>query len=379
MALYNKHRPRNLGEVCGQDCVKTILASQIDRNDLSNAYLFTGPAGVGKTTVARILAAMINCSTGQTKDPPPDDPFVQSILSGRSQMDILDMDAASKRGIDDAKQIREVISCPPIEMRKRICIIDECHQLTPEAWAVLLKLLEEPPSYAVFILCTTEVNRVPDTIQSRCQCHDFRPLGADAIASYLRSLASKEGITIEEEGIKLIATSARGSLRDAVSKLEKARSLDGTAAAISGIVGVPSRKTVREFVGCVVTGDWPGALARSASCLGVGVPAAEFLRETAVFCADLLMCESKGFDFERNAGYSAEDAGKMPKIRDHLCSFVGKARYKGLVRAWIRSLDEEYKASVFNLNPQCQVNVAFSDMLDIFNKFKTPAAVPKAP
>ena len=385
MALYNKYRPQSLRDICGQDYIKVILSNQVSSDTIAHSYLFTGPAGTGKTTVARIMGAMINCSTGMTKDPPKEDPFVQTIMSGRSHVDISEVDAASQRGIEDTKRMRETAYCPPIEMRKRFFVIDECHQLTSDAWAVLLKLLEEPPGYSVFILCTTDINKVPETIQTRCQCFTFRPLKTEEICSYIRNIASLEKIPIEVEAARLVAVSAQGSLRDALSKLDKIKSLGKEKidlADVSEIVGVPSRAMVKAFVSAAVKGNFAAGLTASTSAIGIGVPAREFVRETAEFCHDMLLCDAPGFDFERG-GYSSEDAANMPRIRHHLVGQVGQDGYRRLIREWIRILNEAYEMSVFNLQPQLQVNVAFFDLAQTYallrKKYEKEAAATPAP
>jgi len=376
LAFYDKYRPKSLKEVCGQDVIKAILGNQVASNEVSHAYLFTGPAGTGKTTLARILAAMINCKTGLCKEPPKDDPFSSIILSNRPHMDIYEIDAASNRGIEDAKKLREIVFCPPIEMRKRIFIIDECHRLTPEAWDVLLKVLEEPPSYVIFMFCTTELNKVKDTIQTRCQCFRFKPLGMDEMVSYLKNLAFQEKILADDEVFTLLAAAAHGSLRDAISNLDLIKSTGAariTSAIASNVIGIPSRETVKKFVACAVKGDYAGGISYGASAIGIGVPAEDFIRAVAEFVHDLMMCDGTGYDFQKN-GCSAEEAAKMPQIYQKLVDMVGQENYRPVIREWIGKLDESYKMTIFNLQPQCQVNVVFLDMLRVFKKYiKKPA------
>lgn len=372
MALYNKYRPTSLKMVCAQDHIKRILANQVRDNELVHAYLFTGPAGTGKTTVARILASMVNCSTGPCVDPPADDKFVKTIMEGKKFTDVFEMDAASSRGIDDAKVLREMAHNPPMEMAKRIFIIDECHQLSKDAWPVLLKLIEEPPEHVIFILCTTELNKVLETIVTRCQPHQFRPLRVEDIVGYTKNIANLEKIPIEEEALRLIATAARGSLRDALSKLDKVRHLPNNpikADDVSGTVGVPSRKIIRSYLDAVLSANLAAGLEASAQSIGIGVSPQDFFREVANVCHDLMLATSPGFDLS-SSGYGQEEAEALKVVSSKLIDQVGKDQYRPLVRQWIRSVQECSQLTVFNLQPQFQVNVAFVDLFDAYRSAK---------
>jgi DNA polymerase-3 subunit gamma/tau len=382
MALYNKYRPASLKMVCGQEHVKRILASQVRQNDLVHAYLFTGPAGTGKTTVARILAAMINCSTGMTVDIPADDPFVSAIMSGRKGMDVYEMDAASTRGIDDAKELRSIVFLPPMEMRKRVFIIDECHQLTPEAWAVLLKMIEEPPPYSVFILCTTELNKVLETIQTRCQCFSFRQLNVEDIFPYIKNIAIAEGIQADDEALRLISIGARGSLRDALSKLDKARHAGAriTPETVSELVGVPSRKIIRRYVAAIVSAKIADGIAASSEALGIGVSPQDFLCEVANVCHDLLLHGRSGVDAARY-GYTPDEASALEELRRGIFTAINPGHeddpltrrlFRQLISQWIKVVQESSKLTVYNLQPQFQANIAFVEMFNAFTSNIAP-------
>lgn len=375
MALYNKYRPNSLSMVCGQEQIKRILANQVRNNKLVHAYLFTGSAGIGKTTVARIFAAMINCSKGMMIDIPADDPFVASILAGHRSMDIIEMDAASNRGIDDIKEIRDKAYSAPMEMRKKVYIIDECHQLTSEAWNALLKILEEPPQHAIFILCTTDQKKVLETIKTRCQCFEFRPILMEDITKQVKAIATAEAMEIDEDAIRMVASSARGSLRNAISKLEKLQQAGEriTSSVVSKTLGVTSRQTTSDFVNAVIDANLLAGIKASSDAIAIGVPAEDFFVNVAEYCHDMMMFGAKGYDVER-LGYSPEEAaaiqGSKAKIQD-IFGDSGKLTSRKMLLNWIDLLEKYRNLSIFKLQPQFLTNVAF---IALFNSLKSAVA-----
>jgi DNA polymerase-3 subunit gamma/tau len=240
-ALYRKYRPQDFEEVVGQEPVVRTLKNAISAGQVRQAYLFAGPRGTGKTSMARILAKALNCVNGPTPQPDKVCHACVTIANGTS-LDVIEMDAASQRGIDDIREIRERVVLQPAEGRYKVYILDEAHQLTDAAWNALLKLIEEPPPHLVFVFCTTDLNKVLPTVRSRCQTFTFaRPRLAE-LRQYLRRIADGEGIEAPDAALSLISRGARGSFRDAVS------TLDQLSAATEGEIGV---QDVLQLLGAV--------------------------------------------------------------------------------------------------------------------------------
>lgn len=223
MSLYRKYRPQAFADVVGQDHVVTTLEQAAKQDKLAHAYLFAGSRGTGKTSVARIMAKVI--MTRGIEDEKIRDQVVKGIEEG-SIVDLLEIDAASNRGIDDIRDLVEKIQFSPVVAAAKVYIIDEVHMLTKEAFNALLKTLEEPPAYAYFILATTELNKIPSTIQSRCQCFPFRFIRDEDIVRRLQYISDQERITVDREALRAIARHVEGGMRDAVSLLDQLRSLE---------------------------------------------------------------------------------------------------------------------------------------------------------
>lgn len=242
-ALYRTYRPQTFDDVVGQEAVVRTLRNAIEHDQVRQAYLFAGPRGTGKTSMARILAKALNCAGTMTPTSTPDvSCHVCTAIASGTSLDVVEMDAASQRGIDDIREIRERVVLQPVEGRYKVYILDEAHQLTDAAWNALLKLIEEPPPHLLFVFCTTDLSKVIATVRSRCQTFVFQRPRLGELVTLLRRVADGEGIEAPDAALSLIARSARGSFRDAVS------TLDQLAAATNGVVDAQS---VLQLVGSV--------------------------------------------------------------------------------------------------------------------------------
>lgn len=262
VALYRKYRPENFDQVIGQEQVVKVLKNAVKENLISHAYLFSGPRGTGKTSVARILAKSVNCEKRTDYNPCGKCLSCINARDGKT-MDLLEIDAASNRGIDEIRDLREKIKFAPSENRFKVFIIDEVHMLTKEAFNALLKTLEEPPGHAIFVLATTEIHKVPNTIISRCQRHDFRRIKMTEIVSQIMDIAKKEKIKIDDEALEIIAEASEGGLRDAISLLDQIASVglsEITGETVEEILGLAPHKIVFDFVAALLHSETTKAL-----------------------------------------------------------------------------------------------------------------------
>ena len=253
--LYRKYRPQTLEEVVGQEHIKKALANAISLNKISHAYLFTGPRGTGKTSTARIFAKSLNCKEGPTIHPCGKCENCIDITNS-TPMDVIEIDAASNRKVEDAQNILEKVMYAPVNSRYKIYIIDEVHMLSPTAFNALLKTLEEPPKNVIFILATTEVHKVLDTIKSRCQRYDFKRITTSDIVAHLRMISDKEGINITDDALMTIAKNSAGGMRDSIALLDQLSVLDGTEAIttddINNLLGRLSFDVLNELTNAII-------------------------------------------------------------------------------------------------------------------------------
>jgi DNA polymerase-3 subunit gamma/tau len=261
-ALYRKYRPQTFDDVVGQEAVVRTLKNAITSGQVRQAYLFAGPRGTGKTSMARILAKSLNCAQGPTTQPDGTCPACLGITAG-SSLDVVEMDAASQRGIDDVREIRDRAILQPVEGRHKIYILDEAHQLTDAAWQALLKLIEEPPPHLVFVFCTTDLSKVLPTVRSRCQTFVFQRPRLQELVRKLRLIADAEGIDVPEQALALIARGGRGAYRDAESTLDQlASATEGkiTVQSVLQLLGTVEEEALFRLCDLVVDRDTAGAL-----------------------------------------------------------------------------------------------------------------------
>lgn len=261
LALYRKYRPQTFEEVVGQQYVTKILKNTIDRNMTSHAYLFSGPRGTGKTTIAKLIAKLLNCESPINDIPCEKCPSCIA-FNEKNHPDIIEMDAASNNGVDEIREIRDKVTLMPSISKYKVYIIDEVHMLSIGAFNALLKTLEEPPQHVIFILATTELYKVPATIISRCQCFNFEKISEEDIVKKLKYIVEKENIKVEEEVLKLIAKYSDGGLRDAINLLDKLAccSTNITIDDFYEIKGIVKEEELFDIVSALVNGNTKEAL-----------------------------------------------------------------------------------------------------------------------
>lgn len=292
VALYRKYRPQIFDDVIGQDHIINTLRNQILKDKVSHAYLFTGTRGTGKTTTAKIFARAVNCPNAKENNGNPCGECSACKDVGQANLDIIEMDAASNNGVDYARDIREKVQFPPINGRYKVYIIDEVHMLSQGAFNALLKTLEEPPAHALFILCTTEVHKIPATILSRCMRFDFRLVPTGALAEHIAKIYDKEGKKYEKEAVAAIAQAGEGSVRDSVSIADRCLSVSSgklTYNDVLQVLGVSSKNNVSALANAIIDGKAGDILTEINTAVNNGKDVARLSKDLSVYMRDLLM------------------------------------------------------------------------------------------
>lgn len=290
VALYRQWRPQDFDALVGQKAVKTTLKNALASGKIAHAYLFSGPRGTGKTSMARILAKALNCEQGPTAEPCGQCGNCQRIVQGTS-LDVIEIDAASNTSVDNIRDLREQVAFTPAESRYKVYIIDEVHMLSTGAFNALLKTLEEPPAHAVFILATTDPQKVPATIQSRCQRFEFRRVTVDEIAEHLAMVAAGSGIEADADALRLIAIQAEGGMRDALSLLDQCGVMAKrvTVATVREVLGIVGREALHELTGAIGRRQLPQALATLNLLLAQGKDVKQVLTELIEYLRALVL------------------------------------------------------------------------------------------
>jgi len=325
LALYRKYRPKTFAEIVGQEYTVKILTNAIASGMISHAYLFTGPRGTGKTTMGRLLAKAVNCQNRKQYEPCNQCESCQEINKGNS-IDLIEIDAASNRGIDEMRELKNGIRFVPTKSKYKVFIIDEAHMLTNPANNALLKTLEEPPSHAIFVLATTEIYKMIPTIISRCQRFDFRKLRIEEIVKRLETILKKEKIEYEEPALFLIAREATGSIRDAESLLDKIISFSGKNQPIKKemvkkLLGNVEIELITQFVKYLSEKDAKKAVSFLNESIDKGVNLQQFIKALNSYLREILLLKiDSQFEDSLISGLTAEEKEKIKEFAEKLSS-----------------------------------------------------------
>jgi DNA polymerase-3 subunit gamma/tau len=333
-SLYRRHRPRTFADVVGQEPVVRTLRHAVERDKVHHAYLFVGSRGTGKTSMAKILAACLNCERGPTVEPCGECESCLSIARA-SSLDVIEMDAASNNSVDDIRELRESVAYAPVSGKRKVYILDEAHMLSTAAWNAFLKTLEEPPPNTVFVLATTEAQKVPATVVDRCHRFDFHRPTVEQIASVVRRASQSEQIEIPAEAVSALARSATGSFRDALGTLEQLLTYSGSEIVLDdvlAVLGVADARLLEAAVDAVAEGDARRALSVLAESSEQGRDAASFAGDLEVRARELLVVQTLGevpeelsLTPEADAALHAQAQRVQPAIVVHLLEAIGGA------------------------------------------------------
>ena len=312
-SLYRRHRPRSFDDVVGQEHVVRTLRNAVERGMVHHAYLFVGSRGTGKTSMAKILAACLNCEHGPTVEPCGVCDSCAAIANATS-LDVIEMDAASSNSVDDIRELRESVAYAPVSGRHKVYILDEAHMLSTQAWNAFLKTLEEPPPNTIFVLATTDAQKVLPTVVDRCHRFDFQRPTAEQIASVIRRAAGAEQIEIPDEAVAVIARSATGSFRDALGTLEQLVTYSGTTVVLAdvlAVLGVAESDLLFEALDAVADADARRALLAVGRCVDGGREPAAFIRDLETHARELLVVATLGGAIPSELSVTAERDARL--------------------------------------------------------------------
>ena len=351
LALYRKYRPRTFDEVIGQDHIVKTLTNQISSDKISHAYLFCGSRGTGKTSTAKIFAKAINCTNSKNGSPCLECDVCKG-LDG-TNIDVLEIDAASNNGVDEIRDLREKVKYPPVVGKYKVYIIDEVHMLSTSAFNALLKTLEEPPAHTVFILATTEVHKLPATILSRCLRFDFKLVSLDELSELLKKVLTSEGVKFDDQSINIIARAGEGSVRDTLSIADRCVSFAGdelTYQKVLSVLGVSERETLISISQEILDKKMGGALTKLDQVLSQGKSPLVFSNDMIGYFRDLLLIYTMG-----------EEARKIVVVKDDvyqkMTNQATKEHYTEIVKA-IEVLSEVEQELRYSVQPRIVLETA---------------------